>query len=124
MSTGVFENAKYEQSTGGNIWPCRAQPETKALTLGGEDNAYPAGAATAGLPRIKLRIGKKQVGLSIRTVTVKLTANGTGAVAGYLSGTLHTVPVFVAATHAGYSEGATGTYQGIACECVGKFPKA
>lgn len=123
MSAGRFEIGKYEQATGGNVWPCRAQLETKGLTLGGAANAYPAAAATAGLPRIKLRKGKREFGLAVRTVTVQLTSNGTGATAEYTEGTLHTVPVFTQAVHAGYVFGAVGTYLGIACQCVGKFPE-
>lgn len=123
MSDGKFEIAKYEQSTGGNVWPGRAQLETKALSLGGVANAYPAAAPTAGLPRIRLRKGKKEFGLSIRTVTVELTADGTGATAGYASGTTHIVPVFTQTVHDGYVFGAVGTYLGIACKCVGKFPE-
>jgi hypothetical protein len=118
MSVGVFESGKYEQATGTNIWPCKAQPESKELTLNSVANDYPAAAVTAGLPRIKLRKGRREVGLPIRTVTVRLTANGTAATAGYLSGTLHTVPVFSKAAYAAYGEGQTGTYLGIACEYV------
>ena len=124
MSAGKFEIGKYEQSTGGNVWPCRAQIETKALTLGGTANAYPTAAATSGLPRVRLRKGKKEFGLSIRTVTVKLTEDGTGATEEYAEGTLHTIPVFTKAAHDGYTIGAVGTYLGIACEAVGKFPDA
>lgn len=123
MSAGKFEIGKYEQSTGGNVWPCRAQLETKALSLGGAANAYPAAGATAGLPRVRLRKGKREFGLAIRTVTVQLTAAGTGATAEYEINTLHTVPVFTQAIHDGYVFGAVGTYLGIACKCVGKFPE-
>lgn len=123
MSSGAFESAKYEQATGGFVWPCKAQPETKALTLGGVANAYPAAAVTATLPRIRLRLGKREYGLSIRTVTVKLLEDGTGVTADYKEGSLHTVPVFTQAVHDGYSFGAVGTYLGINCEAVGKFPK-
>jgi hypothetical protein len=123
MSVGVFESARYEQISGSNIWPCRAQPETKGLTLNSVANDYPVSGVTAGLPRIKLRKGKREFGPTIRTVTVKLTAAGTGATAGYLADTLHVVPVFTNATHASYSINQTGTYLGIACQCVGKFPE-
>lgn len=119
MSAGVFETAKYEQQSGSNIWPCKAQTETKSLTLGGTANAYPAGAVTAGLPRVKLRKGRREVGLPIRTVTVELTAAGTGAQAEYALGTLHTVPVFSKAAFDAYQEGTTGTYLGIACKFAG-----
>jgi hypothetical protein len=123
MSAGKFEIGKYEQATGGNVWPCRAQLETKALTLGGVANEYPSAGATVGLPRVRLRKGKREFGLSIRTVTVKLTADGTGATEEYLEGTLHTVPVFKKSVHDGYVDGAVGTYLGIDCVQVSKFPQ-
>lgn len=120
MSAGIFENGRYGQRTGTNIWPCKAQPESKELTLNSVANDYPAGAVTAGLPRIKLRKTRREFGLPVRTVTVQLTANGTGATADYLSGTLQTIPVFTQAAYDSYDEGQTGTYLGIACEFVGK----
>ena len=120
MSAGAFEDAKYGQDSGTNVWPCRAQPETKGLTLNSVANAYPVAAVTAGLPTIKLRKSKREFGLPIRTVTVELTADGTEATAQYLSGTLHTIPVFVKATWDGYTLGQTGTYLGIACRYSGK----
>lgn len=120
MSTGSFESGKYEQNGGTNIWPCRAQPETKGLTLGTVANAYPAAAVTAGLPRVKLRKSRREVGLPIRTVTVKLTADGTGVEADMVEGSFHTVPVFRESVWNGYDEGQTGTYLGIACIYAGK----
>jgi hypothetical protein len=120
MSAGGFEDAKYGQDSGTNVWPCRAQPETKGLTLGGTANAYPAAAVTAGLPTIKLRKSKREFGLAIRTVTVELTEDGSDSTAEYASGTLHVVPVFVKATWDGYTRGQTGTYLGIACRFAGK----
>jgi len=123
MSAGKFETAKYQATTGTNIFPCRAQPETKELTLNSVANDYPAGAITAGLPRIRLRKGKRQFGVTVRTVTVKLTEDGTGATEDYKEDTTHVVPVFQPSVHAGYAIGQTGTYLGIACECIGKFPE-
>lgn len=123
MSAGKFEIAKYEQATGGNIWPCRAQPETKGLTLNSVTNDYPTASVTAGLPRLRLRKGKRQFGISVRTVTVRLTADGTGSVADYKQDTIHVVPVFKQSVHDGISIGQTGTYLGIACVVVGKFPQ-
>lgn len=119
MSVGVFESAKYEQA-GGNIWPCRAQPETKELEIDSVVNDYPSGAVTSGLPRVRLRKGRRQVGLPIRTVTVRLTANGTGPQAGYLSGTTHRIPVFTLDAFNEYTDGQTGSYLGIACVVIAK----
>lgn len=120
MSTGSFEAGRYEQNGGTNIWPCRAQPETKGLTLGSVANAYPTGAVTAGLPRVKLRKSRREAGLPIRTVTVKLTADGTGVEADMVEGSFHTVPVFRESVWIGYDEGQVGTYLGIACIYAGK----
>ena len=120
MSTGAFETGKYEQNGGTNVWPCKAQPETKGLTLSGVANAYPTAGATAGLPRIKLRKSRREFGLPIRTVTVELTADGTGVTADMDAGTLHTVPVFKESVWEGYDELQTGTYLGIACVFSGK----
>lgn len=125
MSAGTFEAGKYESIDGNYIWPCRAQPESKALTLGGQANAYPTDPVTPGLPRIRLRKGKRQVGPTIRTVTVRFTAAPTGAQADYKGiGSTLTVPVFTQAAWAAYSEGDTGTYLGTAVEFVSKFPSA
>lgn len=120
MSAGAFEDAKYEQAGGVNIWPCRAQPESKGLTLNSVANAYPSDAVTANLPKIRLRKGRREFGLPIRTVTIELTADGTGATAEYLEGTLQTIPIFVESVWNGYAEQQTGTYLGIACKFVGK----
>ncbi len=120
MSAGRFEDAKYEQRGGANIWACRAQPESKGLTIAGTANAYPADAVTPGLFAIKLRKSRREAGLPIRTVTVELTADGSGATSEYKSGTLHTVPVFTEAAYEDYPKGATGTYLGIACRVAGR----
>lgn len=119
MSAGTFETGKYGQDSGGNVWPCKAQPETKGLTLGGVANAYPSAAVTPGLPLVRLRKSRREYGLPIRTVTVKLTEDGSGAQAEYAAGTLHTVPVFVKSVWDGYTSGQVGTYLGIACEFAG-----
>lgn len=121
MSAGQFESAKYE-AINGTIYPCRAQPETKEATIGGTANAYPAGAVTAGVSRIRLRGGRRAFGPAIRTATLKLTENGAGETAEYEEGTTHVVPIFAQATYDAWNYGEVGTYLGIACELVGIFP--
>lgn len=121
MSAGKFEAAKYE-SFSGTIYPCRAQPETKGLTIDGTANAYPTEAVTDGVSKIKLRKGKREFGPSIRTATVKLTADGTGDKAEYKKDTLHVVPLFTQTMYDAVDYNDTGTYLGIACEVVGLFP--
>lgn len=123
MSAGSFENARYESIDGLYIWPCRAQPESKALTLNEVVNAYPEDSVTEGLPKIKLRKGKREFGPTVRTVTVKMTAAPTGPQADYLGvGALLTIPVFQQSTWESYGEGQTGTYVNTPVEFVGKFP--
>lgn len=123
MSAGAFENGRYESIDGLYVWPCRAQPESKELTLNSVANAYPTEAVTTGLPKIKLRKGKREFGPTVRTVTVKFTAAPSGAQGDYEGiGATHVVPVFQQSTWESYGEGQTGTYLGTACEFVGKFP--
>jgi len=121
MSAGSFEPGLYE-AISGTIYPVRAQPETKGLTIGGVANDYPAGPATSGVSRIRLRKGKRAVGPAIRTATVVLTADGTGETGEYEAGTRHVVPLFSQDTYDAYQIDQTGTYLGIACRVVGLFP--
>lgn len=117
MSAGDFEDGKYEQSGSSFIWPCRVQPETKELTLNAVANAYPAGDATLNLPTLAIsKRGRRGFGVTPRTVTVELTANGTGAYSEYIEGNRYTVPVFQQSVWDGYGSGQTGTYLGIACK--------
>lgn len=123
MSEGVFEDGKY-QGDDGKIWKVKVQPETKGLTIDSVPNAYPADALTAGLPRLKLRVSRKTRGIKPRYVTVVLTANGTGAKAGYLAGTIHSIVVFDKDVFDAYELQDTGTYQGINCQLIMKSGEA
>jgi len=122
MSAGSFDlNGKYE-SDAGQVYRCRPQPETSAMTLGGEANAYPAGAVTAGIGSVSLSKGNRQLGVVPRRVKVRWTAAPTGPVADYGGiGSTFVVPVFDPATFAAYSEGDTGTYLSTACVVDKKF---
>ena len=124
MSAGKFDlNGKYE-SDAGNVYRCRPQPETKELTLDGTANAYPAGAITAGLGSVTLTKSKRSLGVIPRTVTVRLTADGSEGTADYEGeGTSHVVVVFNPTTYASYAIGDTGTYLGIACVVDFKQPE-
>jgi hypothetical protein len=123
MSAGQFLDSKYA-SNDGLVFPVRLQPETLALTLGGTANTATADAIDAGLPTLVTRKSRKGFGVHPRSVTVRLTADGTGQTADYeAEGTLHTIPVLQAATWEGYTKGATGTYLGIACILVSKTPE-
>lgn len=123
MSAGVFEDGVYE-SNDGLVFLCRTQPETKGLTLNSVANAYSTETLTAGLPTLPLRQSRRGFGVKVRSVTVELTADGTGPTADYLgTGSQLTVPVFDPAVYASYAKGQTGTYLGIACKCVRKTPE-
>lgn len=123
MSAGKFETGRYETDSGTYIYECRVQPETKELALDTVANDYPAGTATAGLPTLDVRQNKRGYGVKARSVTVELTADGTGAQAEYKSGTKHTIPVFTKTVFDGYDKGQTGTYLGIACKFSRKSPE-
>jgi len=124
MSAGKFDlDGKYE-SDAGNVYRCRPQPETKAMTIDGVVNAYPSGAITAGLGSVTLTKSKRSLGVIPRSVTVRLTANGTGERADYEGiGTSHVVVVFNPSVFAGYAIGETGLYLGIACVLDFKSPE-
>ena len=126
MSAGSFEVGRYEQDNAANIWECRVQPETKGLTLSAAANAYPVATATANLPTLEIsKRSNRGFGVKPRTVTVRLTADGTGDTGDYLgTGTLFTIPVFTESVWDGYAKGQTGTYLGIACEFVNKSPES
>ena len=124
MSAGKFDlDGKYE-SDEGNVYRCRPQPETKAMAINTSINAYPAGSITAGLGSITLTKSKRSLGVIPRTVTVRLTADGTGSTGDYEGdGTSHVVVVFDPVKFTGYAIGETGTYLGIACVLDFKSPE-
>lgn len=118
MSSGVFEDAKYESNAGG-IYPARAQPESKGLALGGVSNAYPTAAADQ-VVSARLKSSNRKIGVNGRSVRVQLTATLTG----YKADAVLTVPVFQEAVWEGYAKGQVGTYLGTAVKFVGKSPES
>lgn len=118
MSSGVFEDGKYI-SNSGDIYPCRAQPESKALTLGSVTNAYPT-ADTDQPNSARLKSSNKKIGVNGRSVRVQLTAT----LAGYKPDAILTVPVFQASVWEGYVKGQVGTYLGTAVKFIGKSPES
>lgn len=124
MSAGQFETGRYGDEAG-NVWECRVQPETKELTLDTVANAYPVDDPTPDLPTLPVKTsGRRGFGITMRSVTIELTADGTGETGDYEgTGTRHTIPVFDSTVWSGYSKGQTGTYLGIACKYVGKAPE-
>lgn len=123
MSAGVFERGVYE-SDDGLVYSCRVQPETKGLTIDGIANDYSPEPVTQGLPTLALRQSRRGYGVKARTVTVELTADGTGPTADYLGeGSQLTVPIFDRAVWLSYAKGMTGVYLGIPCAVVRKDPE-
>jgi hypothetical protein len=118
MSSGPFETGKYESSETGGIHAVRVQPETKALAIANQANAYPTDPIDAK-PSAQVGKGKRSIGINCRTVSIKLTASLTG----YKSGSVIVLPWFVESTFAALANGMTGTYLGTACEVVGKSPE-
>jgi hypothetical protein len=118
MSSGAFENGKYESNETSGIHAVRVQPETKALTISGTANAYPAGAVDAK-PSAQVGRGKRSIGINTRTISIKLTA----ALTGYKTGSVIVLPWFVSSTFDAIATGQTGTYLATACEVVGKSPE-
>lgn len=122
MSAGAYTRGKIELSTG-EILRCRIQPETAEAVLGGATNTEPAGALSANAYTINLRESRKKFGIHPASVTVELTADGTGDTAQYLSGTTHSIPALTPAWFNGINLGDVGTYLGIACEVISLNPE-
>jgi len=122
MSAGAFSFTRYEYNGGAIVRRIRVQPETLGLTLGGTANTAPTAAlAPTGLETLKFRSGRRGFGVKPRTVTVRMTADGTGSTGDYLgTGSLHTIPILQESVWQGYAAEQTGTYLGIACEFVNK----
>lgn len=118
MSSGEFNYVKYETNKG-LVVPVKIQPETLTLTLNSVANTGGTGTITVGAPSARVGGSKKQIGINARTVTVRLTADGTGENAQMKKGSLIRLPVFLAATYDAYTKGDVGTYKGIAVEYAG-----
>lgn len=114
MSSGAFETGRYGCTKTAGIHKIKVQPETKTLTLGGQANAYAADPIDS-VPSAKVSSSRRQLGITPRTVTIRMTAAG----AGLSVGSVIRVPWFVDTTWNALADGAVGTYQGIACELVG-----
>lgn len=124
MSAGIFEEGKYEDN-GGNIYRVRVQQETKELALNAVLNGYPTGGVTTGLPTLRQKLlSRRGFGVTMRSVQVEMTADGTGSTGDYLGlGSRHNIPVFDPLVYDAYLEGHVGTYLGIACKFVNKSPE-
>ncbi len=119
MSAGRFEQSRY-QSNRGNIYRIRVQPETLALTVGGEANDPPAGAVDQE-SSARVSGGNNAIGVKARSVTLRWT----GAVpTGYLANELLRVPILQESVWDNIDLDATGTYLGSAVVVVGKSANA
>jgi len=114
MSSGAFEAGRYSTNDG-DVYACRAQPESKGLTLGGVANSYPTGAVTQKTSA-NLTGSSRQNGVTARRIRVRLTAT----LAGYLPNAVLTVPIFNTTLYNGVVPNAVGTYLGTAVIFVGR----
>lgn len=118
MSTGPFLAAFYETNNG-RIAPIRIQPETAALVIDGDTNAIPAGPADIPVSA-KVSGGKRGVGLTPRTVTIKFDADVAGTQ--IVQGNTITLPWLQPATWESFDPqgNLTGTYLSTPIRLVGK----
>lgn len=105
MSAGAFVISKYEDSEG-EIYPCRVQPETLALTVDTTANAAPTGANTQRL-FARMRGSKRAYGLVARQIRISWSG---APPTGYKAGETLTIPIMQAVTFAGINIGDTGSY--------------
>lgn len=119
MSAGKFVVSKYE-GDGGYVWSCRVQEETLDLTIDGTANAAPDGDVDIDLGGIRLRPGKRQLGVNPRTVQLEFTGD---IPTGYTGDDL-VVPILQKSVFDGYSVDDTGTYLGQAVKVVRKTPES
>lgn len=113
MSAGSFVSAKYTLDIGGAL-PCRIQPET--ITAFNPDGT---GTIIAGVGRIKLSSGRREFGVSPRTVT----ASWTTPPAGYKAGGSVRIPIFTPTAFAAITLGQVLTYLGGTATVSGKNPE-
>jgi len=119
MSAGAFVDSFYSSNELGTTHPIRVQPETIALTLGGQANTAPSGVGAIG-PSAQVSKGKRAIGINARTVTIELTE----ALAGYQVGSTIRLPWLDDATFAALTPKVTvGTYLATECKLVGKSPE-
>ena len=108
MSAGDFEIGKYESNTTGSIHPIRVQPETKALTVNGTANAYPAGTTDTPVSAQSSQ-SRRSLGVNARSVTIKFP---TTAPTGYKVGEPIRLPWFTPFPTPAFIKGQAVTYLG------------
>lgn len=114
MSAGPFSVGRYQRNDG-TVHPVRCQPETVALTLGGDPNNFPA-AAGEGTQKsdISAQISgsRRSLGLHTRLVRVKFGSTAGAAPDGYSLGGAINLPVFQKSLWDSISKGDSGNYLG------------
>ena len=118
MSSGPFSPSKY-QTDQNNIVNIKVQPETLDASIGGQTNTSATGSLTAGFPSAKVSGTNRTIGISARTVSIKLTAT----LSGYKNDSTLKIPALTQAFYNACQVGATGTYLGTACRVVGRSPE-
>jgi hypothetical protein len=119
MSSGAFDNSKYE-SNSGVIYFAKVQPETLAATIGGTANAEPAGSVT-GEPSAKMSGGRREIGVIARRVSVAWDDGG--APAGYEDGSSVSIPIMTPTLFDSISRGDAVSYNGGSGTVSGKTPE-
>lgn len=110
MSSGVFVGASYESDRAGQVYPCRVQPET--ITGWNPDG----GAVTAGLPRVRVRQGRREFGVYCR----RISGIWDSPPSGYEAGGTVIVPIFTKAAFDAISLNQLLVYLGGDFTVIGK----
>lgn len=115
MSAGIFEIRKYLSTKTGQVHPIRVQPETLALTLGGNANGESAGALESPISA-QVSQGTRSLGLNARTVTVTWVG---AAPTDYKAGGTISLPWLDETGFDALTKGVTGTYLATPVRVVG-----
>lgn len=114
MSVGAFEVGRYQSNVTGSIHPIRAQVETKALTVNGVANDYPAQATDTPVSA-QTSQSRRALGVNARSVTIKFP---TAAPTGYKVGEPIRLPWFQPFPTPAFIKGQTVAYLGGTGELV------
>ena len=115
MSAGPFIRSRYEVGNG-SILRTRVQPETELLNDGTVFNSAPTGAAT--LPwGMKIRPGKREVGIIPRSVTLVFEAGNEPP--GYKPDSSIEVPILTPAAFAAFQTATSLTYLSNTATVIG-----
>lgn len=120
MSAGGFSKVKYEANNG-TLHPCRVQPETVSLEIGGDTNGVPAEPAGTTKSRISARVSgsRKSLGLFTRMVRVQFGETAGAAPDGYQLGGVIALPILKQEFFESITPGDTGNYLGKVVTVVG-----